>query len=99
TRSDRDWSSDVCSSDLSWTHNDREESFQRSSREPLAMTARLSCMARTPACGNTWPIWPFVLRSQMIAPLPQPAIKHIPFSSTRRSEERRVGQEYSCRYV
>src|SRR5207249_9736926 len=83
TRSKRDWSSDVCSSDLSrsTTRRASDRSLPRASRTPAELSSTFVSTPCTAACSmpSDWPSEPCWLLTV----------------STCRSEERRVGKE--CR--
>src|SRR5690606_41196181 len=93
TRFSRDWSSDVCSSDLSWVNNICAQG-KSNYRAQLAIirvwpTAAIACFSAMEVC----PLKPMAFRPA--ATLPEDTnTTSLPFA---RSEERRVGKECSSR--
>src|SRR5690606_41071927 len=86
TRFSRDWSSDVCSSDL---------------RQP-ASTPSQAAAAINGRCTSTGPIWPCVksARTALRQPRVEKALlAKALFAPAKRSEERRVGKECRCRWA
>src|SRR5699024_11270174 len=90
TRSKRDWSSDVCSSDLKWRKKNRNANASKKPHRTLQRLLRHHKPVRTKIPTS----------SMRTAMLPEQQAQHryiVATTASDRSEERRVGKESQAR--
>src|SRR5207249_8915917 len=91
TRSKRDWSSDVCSSDLA------DETVYLTWYDVFAGGGALFRSVSGEASGDVAPGAQVVRNARVDVELRDPTTATVEVSAMWRSEERRVGKEWSCR--
>src|SRR5206468_6970130 len=96
-RSDRDWSSDVCSSDLKRDSESGRAAATPSSWQPAAAKHSLARWALLAACiAVALAVGAAALRFFQAGSKTIDAVAVLPFANVGRSEERRVGKECRC---